>query len=86
MNFIKVGEQYINLDNVTYIRDRKTSVSVGFNYAGSNECLNWAELKGVDAATLLNWLDRASTDLACFLLILGVCVYIYYSLSMFVCQ
>jgi hypothetical protein len=64
MNFIKVGDRYINLDSVTYIRDRGATVSVGFNYTGSNECLNWAELKGADAATLLNWLDLVSTDLA----------------------
>jgi hypothetical protein len=64
MNFIKIGDRYINLDSVTYIRDRGNTVSVGFNYAGTSESLNWAELKGADAANLIKWLDRVSTDLA----------------------
>lgn len=67
MNLIKVGEHFVNLDNVTEVRATSTGVDVyfaGITYAGVTETLeyNISHFCDDEAAALLEWLDGIATD------------------------
>ncbi|GIW89431.1 MAG: hypothetical protein KatS3mg108_3755 [Isosphaeraceae bacterium] len=58
MNLIKIGGLYINLDQVTEIRD--TGVDIEVFYRDSQRATT---LRGWEAERLRSWLDSISRDL-----------------------
>lgn len=58
MNIVKIGALYINLDQVTEVRD--TGVDVEIFYRGSDRATS---LRGEEAEKLRQWLDTLAKDL-----------------------
>jgi hypothetical protein len=61
MNFVKVGDRFINLDNVAEVIYRSgDTIEVVFN-SGSADGLNCTELRGENAAGFLAILDKIAS-------------------------